>query len=257
MSPGALIAFEGCDGAGKDTVLRLVERGLVERGYPVFCTAQPSKGPIGLLIREALAGRIGIVPEAMGALFAADRADHVARVIRPALWAGSVVLTSRYELTNVVYRCAEIDFPLFACRSMVGALCDYTTDDMPEGYPSHSPWGCWTCAACGRQTVRAVPALKERAAWARNLLSPPAVAPKLTLVMDIPTKVGEHRRAARGGGVELYDDTTMQRRVRSLYRMAAALVPDTIVTIDASPAADVVAAAVLDAVLEALQPAST
>ncbi len=115
---GAFIALEGCDGAGTTTQRdRLVKRlrGHVEPApHPalvpitdrVWSTAQPTTGPIGSLCREVLAGRVHVDPEALQRLFVADRVDHLARGIEPALAAGEHVVCDRSELSTAIYYAA-------------------------------------------------------------------------------------------------------------------------------------------------------
>lgn len=238
MTDGALIVFEGIDGSGKGELVRRVGVALRERGHVVLETAQPSKGPIGMLIREALAHRGGVSREAMGALFAADRADHVARVIRPALTAGKIVVCDRYELSNLVYRGAETLLssgrpasagiadlmPIFMC-----ANCTWQADEHPFGSVPAAVFSEWECPECLRPSAFVPRQIQARMAWAASLLAPRAPAPDLTLVLDIDPAVGATRRAARGA-TELYDASNTQRRVRSLYRMAAGVLAPPMVT---------------------------
>jgi dTMP kinase len=112
VKPG-FIVLEGIDGSGTTTqVRRLVER-LAALGHDAIATREPSDGPVGKLIREVLEHRV-VVPDAQGTrapdwstlalLFAADRADHTDRVIRPALERGQIVVSDRYTLSSLVYQ---------------------------------------------------------------------------------------------------------------------------------------------------------
>ncbi len=97
------IAFEGLDGSGGTTQIGLMEAALRRAGRGVCRTREPSDGPVGKLIRAELAG--GVVGDAVfGMLFAADRRDHLDRVVLPALARGEVVLTDRYFLSSLAYQ---------------------------------------------------------------------------------------------------------------------------------------------------------
>ena len=103
---GLFVAFEGGDGAGKSTQSRLLGQWLDEQGYAVLHTREPGGTVLGREIRELLLhGEDGSVsPRAEALLFAADRAHHVASVVRPALGRGKVVLTDRYLDSSVAYQ---------------------------------------------------------------------------------------------------------------------------------------------------------
>ncbi len=98
------IAFEGIDGSGKTTQALLLTGALTSAGRGVLMTAEPSKGPYGAQIR-ALPARLN--PEEEERLFRRDRADHVRRVIRPALLAGKIVITDRYYYSSAAYQGAR------------------------------------------------------------------------------------------------------------------------------------------------------
>lgn len=104
--PGVFVAFEGGDGAGKSTQSRLLGEWLASTGYAVRHTREPGGTALGRQVRELLLhGEDGSVsPRAEALLFAADRAHHVASVVRPALDRGEVVLTDRYLDSSVAYQ---------------------------------------------------------------------------------------------------------------------------------------------------------
>lgn len=111
--PGAFISFEGCDGAGKSTQVRLLAAHLERAGRSVVVTREPGATPLGAQIRSLLLTPGNIVPPRTEALlYAADRADHVAQVVRPALAAGSVVITDRYIDSSLAYQGAGRDLDL-------------------------------------------------------------------------------------------------------------------------------------------------
>lgn len=103
---GLFIAVEGGDGAGKSTQARLLGEWLIAQGYAVTHTREPGGTALGREIRQlVLHGEDGSVsPRAEALLFAADRAHHVAILVRPALARGEVVLTDRYLDSSVAYQ---------------------------------------------------------------------------------------------------------------------------------------------------------
>ncbi len=104
--PGLFVAFEGGDGAGKSTQSQLLAAWLAEQGAEVVQTREPGGTTLGRTLRElVLHGQDGSVsPRAEALIFAADRAHHVATVVRPALDRGAVVLTDRYLDSSVAYQ---------------------------------------------------------------------------------------------------------------------------------------------------------
>jgi dTMP kinase len=102
--PGFLIAFEGIDGTGKSTQIRLVEEKLLLKGHEVVCTREPTDGTYGRRIRQMFASRAAISRQEELDLFINDRREHVTRVIAPALAQGKIVLTDRYYLSTVAYQ---------------------------------------------------------------------------------------------------------------------------------------------------------
>ncbi|HEY3363819.1 MAG TPA: dTMP kinase [Symbiobacteriaceae bacterium] len=100
------ITFEGVDGAGKSTQLKLLLEYLDQKGLDYIFTREPGGTPLAERIREivldpAYTG-MSVISEAF--LFAASRADHVAKVIRPALEAGKVVIGDRYVDSSMVFQ---------------------------------------------------------------------------------------------------------------------------------------------------------
>ncbi|MCX5821461.1 MAG: dTMP kinase [Deltaproteobacteria bacterium] len=100
------ITFEGIEGCGKTTQIRLAEAWLRERGIPVVATAEPGGTPLGRKIREMLLNRgsCAIGAEAELLLFAAARAQHVRETILPALEEGQWVLCDRFSDATAAYQ---------------------------------------------------------------------------------------------------------------------------------------------------------
>ena len=102
-----LITFEGVDGCGKSTQLKLAAQWLEARGEKVVCTFEPGDTSLGKEIRKLLlTGEFVPVPEAELLLFLADRAQHVCEVIQPALASGAWVLCDRYSDSTLAYQLA-------------------------------------------------------------------------------------------------------------------------------------------------------
>jgi len=99
------ISFEGIDGVGKSTQIRLAEEYLRARGLDVLTTFEPGGTELGQEIRNLLLHRKGdVAPRAEALLYAADRGHHVATKVRPALAAGKVVISDRYLDSSVAYQ---------------------------------------------------------------------------------------------------------------------------------------------------------
>ncbi|CAB4547853.1 MAG: dTMP kinase [Actinobacteria bacterium] len=99
------ISFEGIDGVGKSTQIRLAEEYLRGLGRDVLTTFEPGGTELGQEIRNLLLHRKGdVAPRSEALLYAADRAHHVATKIRPALADGKIVITDRYLDSSVAYQ---------------------------------------------------------------------------------------------------------------------------------------------------------
>lgn len=103
---GRLITFEGIDGSGKTTQLRMLADWLAGAGYDVVTTREPGGSTLGATIRAALLdsepGSVDPLAELL--LYAADRAHHVRRLIQPALAAGQIVLCDRFCDATIAYQ---------------------------------------------------------------------------------------------------------------------------------------------------------
>ncbi len=111
------MVIEGLDGAGTTTQTAELVRRLAERGIAAEATAEPSRGPVGALIRLVLGHRLGggggrpFDRAALALLFAADRLDHVASEIEPHLVAGRWVVSDRYALSSLAYQALDLPQP--------------------------------------------------------------------------------------------------------------------------------------------------
>ncbi|MGU3358216.1 dTMP kinase [Microbacterium sp. M4A5_1d] len=102
---GLWITLEGGDGSGKTTQATALEAWLREGGREVVRTREPGGSDVGVLIRDIVLHHRGdIAPRAEALLYAADRAHHVATVVRPALVRGAVVVQDRYLDSSVAYQ---------------------------------------------------------------------------------------------------------------------------------------------------------
>lgn len=127
---GLFIAFEGGDGAGKSTQVRLLAAALEALGREVVVTRQPGGTPLGAAIRDLVLHGDHVSARAEALLFAADKAHHVDQLIRPAMDRGAVVVTDRYTDSAVAYQgagrdlgAAEVhDLQMWAVDSLVPDL---------------------------------------------------------------------------------------------------------------------------------------
>ena len=110
---GLFIALEGGEGAGKTTQARLLAIWLREQGYDVITTREPGATKVGMRLRAVLldTAHAGLSARAETLLYAADRAEHVASVINPALDRGAVVVTDRYVDSSLAYQGAGRKLP--------------------------------------------------------------------------------------------------------------------------------------------------
>ena len=102
---GRFIVLEGGEGAGKSTQLDRLAARLRDRGCDVVTTFEPGDTPLGAQIRAMTHHFDGPMdPRAEALLMAADRAQHVATVVRPALTRGAVVISDRYIPSSIAYQ---------------------------------------------------------------------------------------------------------------------------------------------------------
>jgi dTMP kinase len=111
--PGPFIVIEGIDGAGTTTQTERVVAALRGAQLPAFATREPTDGPVGMLLRQVLRGRV-VAPgggtlswQELGLLFAADRLDHAAGELVPHRAAGHWLVSDRYDYSSVAYQSAS------------------------------------------------------------------------------------------------------------------------------------------------------
>ena len=107
MNRGQLIVFEGLDGCGKSTQVRRLAAALRAAGHDVLETREPTNGEYGQRIRSLAKSGGSVSPAEELSWFVADRREHVAAVLEPALSAGRVVICDRYFLSTVAYQGAR------------------------------------------------------------------------------------------------------------------------------------------------------
>lgn len=108
---GTFITFEGIDGSGKSTQLRILAGFLRAQGVELLLSREPGGTPVGVRLRAALLdvqGEVDPLTELL--VFAADRAQHVRKVIRPALAKGAVLISDRYADATRAYQGAGRGF---------------------------------------------------------------------------------------------------------------------------------------------------
>ncbi len=105
MERGLFITFEGADGCGKTTQLKLLADYLTQKGYEVVITREPGAKGLGEKIREILLNYGGDISDRCESfLFLADRAQHIDMIINPAIQAGKIVLCDRHTDSSVAYQ---------------------------------------------------------------------------------------------------------------------------------------------------------
>lgn len=113
MDKGNFIAFEGIDGSGKSTQIRLLSERMKAEGICCYTTMEPTDSPIGSLIHQIMTGRIKTDNKVIAALFAADRLDHLLNDVDGIVHKineGITVLTDRYYFSSYAYH--SVDMPM-------------------------------------------------------------------------------------------------------------------------------------------------
>jgi len=142
MPAGRFIVLEGGDGAGKSTQARLLAEALRSRGFDVVLTQEPAGTPVGKLIKgifqrrradaqaDAPSGAPEVSPKTELFLFEAARADHVCRVVRPALETGRVVVCDRFTDSTLAYQGYGRGLPLEEVRRLNGIATEGLAPDL-------------------------------------------------------------------------------------------------------------------------------
>lgn len=113
VSKGNFIAFEGIDGSGKSTQIRMLDARMKEQGIYCYTTMEPTDSPIGSLIHQIMMGRIKTDNKVIAALFVADRLDHLLNDINGIvnkINEGTTVITDRYYFSSYAYH--SVDMPM-------------------------------------------------------------------------------------------------------------------------------------------------
>jgi dTMP kinase len=129
---GLFLAFEGGEGTGKTTQARLIAIWLREQGYDVVTTNEPGATKIGMRLRALLldTANAGMTPQCEALLYAADRSEHVAKVIDPALDRGAVVISDRYIDSSLAYQGAGRGIPTADIARLNSWATDGRTPDL-------------------------------------------------------------------------------------------------------------------------------
>lgn len=123
---GLFFTIEGGDGAGKTTQADLLQNWLEDRGYEVVRTREPGGTPLGQTLRDMLLHGDHLTPKAEALLYAADRAQHISEVVRPALERGAAVVQDRYIDSSIAYQGAGRVLDSGEIRR----LSEWATDDL-------------------------------------------------------------------------------------------------------------------------------
>jgi dTMP kinase len=145
------ITFEGGEGSGKTTQIRLLDERLRQLGYAVLTTREPGGTPLGEKLRTLLLDvNSQIEPQAELLLYAADRAQHVATLIRPALAAGKIVISDRYADSALAYQGYGRGLDLTALRQIMAFATGGLQPDITFFLDLDPQQGLARCAQSGR-----------------------------------------------------------------------------------------------------------
>ena len=112
MEKGLFFAFEGIDGSGKSTQIRLLVEKLRERGLRCYETREPTDGPVGSIVHQIMTGRIKADGRVISSLFASDRLDHLTNPVNglyKEIDRGITVVTDRYYFSSYAYNGVDMD----------------------------------------------------------------------------------------------------------------------------------------------------
>lgn len=111
MQKGKFIVFEGIDGSGKSTQLKMLAETLRENGIKCAETLEPTFGTVGAVLHDVLSGKINADPKVIAALFVADRLDHLTNAengVLKMLAEGTTVICDRYYFSSYAYQSVEV-----------------------------------------------------------------------------------------------------------------------------------------------------
>ena len=198
------IALDGVEGCGKSTQARLLGEALAALGHEVVLTHEPGDTPLGARLRELLLhGEAEMSPLAEAFLFCADRAEHVASVIVPALAEGTVVISDRFSASTFAYQVWAGQLPAETFYALDGDA---------------------------RSGLAQVPGREES-----------ACQPDVTLILDCDPAVGSARQAAAADCPDNFESrpAAYHQRVRAGFLKYAQHLGASAIVLDADqPAAD-------------------
>ncbi|HEU0102609.1 MAG TPA: dTMP kinase [Mycobacteriales bacterium] len=182
--PGLFVAFEGGEGGGKSTQVETAAAWLAELGCDVVCTREPGSTTVGARLRELLldpASELSSRAEAL--LYAADRAQHVDTVIRPALERGAVVVTDRYVDSSLAYQGAGRDLKVEDVAKLSGWATGSLRPDLVVLLDVDPAVGLARAARTGRPDRMEAESLAFHARVRQGFLDLAAAAPDRYLVI--------------------------------------------------------------------------
>ena len=112
MKHGFFYAMEGLDGSGNTTQSKLLAGFLKSEGRDVVLTKEPTEGYVGRRIRDVLQKRASATPLELQQMFVADRREHLAALVEPALKSGKTVITDRYMFSTLAFGGIDVDMEL-------------------------------------------------------------------------------------------------------------------------------------------------
>lgn len=216
MDSGLFITFEGLDGAGKSTQLRLLASALRERGRQVREMRQPGGTALGDQLRSLLLeqrGKVRIAPHAELAMMFADRAQAIDEIVRPALAGGETVVCDRWTDSTEAYQGAGRDLGVAIVHALDNELCAGLRPDL---------------------TILLMPPLKASLARARR--------------RNTRSLAGTGREESR---FEAESDTFFEQ-VYAQYRLIAVREPVRVVTIEDDAPVEAIHRRIVEVVLERL-----
>jgi dTMP kinase len=191
---GLFVVVEGIDGAGTTTLTNALVDRLTEAGHRAESTAEPTRGPLGAVIRQAIEKRIELDPRALAAAFAADRIDHYHNPVNgilSKLEQGIHIICDRYVMSSLAYQgraMAELDIAPISPENDVADLAAL------DGDPTSDAATDWILA-----------------------LNSQALAPDITFYLQVDQAEAWRRIGGRSVSDELFHVTETLRAVADRY----------------------------------------